>query len=45
MKKFYDFLKQVFFGDSGGLGSKTANMTVDQLVKVGTDMKLSLIHI
>jgi hypothetical protein len=41
MKRFYDFLKQVFFGDSGGLGSKTANMTVDQLVKVGTDMKLS----
>jgi len=42
MKKFYDFLKQVFLGETGGLGSKTANMTVDQLVKVGTDMNVSI---
>ena len=40
MKRFFEFLKQAFLGDSKGLGSKTANMTVDQLVKVGTDMKL-----
>ena len=42
MKKFYDFLKQVFLGETGGLGSKTANMTVKQLVKVGTDMNVSI---
>jgi hypothetical protein len=42
MKKFYDFLKQVFLGETGGLGSKTANMTVDQLIKVGTDMNVSI---
>ena len=40
MKRFFEFLKQAFLGNSKGLGSKTANMTVDQLVKVGTDMKL-----
>ena len=40
MKRFFEFLKQAFLGDSKGLGSKTANMTVDQLVKVGTDMKI-----
>ena len=41
MKKFFDFLKQVFFGESGGLGSKTANMTPKQLLKVGTDHGLT----
>ena len=40
MKRFFEFLKQAFLGDSKGLGSKTANMTVDQLVKVGTDMNV-----
>jgi hypothetical protein len=40
LKKFFEFLQQAFLGDSKGLGSKTANMTVDQLVKVGTDMEI-----
>ena len=40
LKKFFEFLQQVFKGSGEGLGSKTANMTVDDIMKVADDLKI-----